>query len=350
MLAIALFEARQRLKLLSTWVYFGMFLALALLWMAAAGGVFKDFQVTFGGKMFINSPRAVDLTVAFLGCLGVVVIAAMMGRSVQQDFEYEMHHFFFSAPIRKSAYVFGRFLGAYLTLAVIFSSIVLGAWLGTYIPGIEPDRLGPAHLMTYLRPVVFTLLPNLFIFGSIFFVLAALTRRMMPVYVASVVMLVGYIVAPQLARDLDYKTLAALIDPFGTTALIRLTEYWTIAERNTRVIPFEGVYLANRFIWSGFGLVVLLLGCWRFHFIGNADSGAARNREPDMPLALTRVAADTREKPDFASRSLTLLLARATWLNLRESVKNVYFGVILLAAVLAVFASALELGSIYGTR
>ena len=350
MLAIALFEARQRLKLMSTWVYFGMFLALALLWMAAAGGVFKDFQVTFGGKLFINSPRAVDLTVAFLGCLGVVVIAAMMGRSVQQDFEYEMHHFFFSAPIKKSSYVFGRFLGAYLTLAVIFSSIVLGAWLGTYIPGIEADRLGPAHLMTYLRPVVFTLLPNLFIFGSIFFVLAALTRRMMPVYVASVVMLVGYIVAPQLARDLDYKTVAALIDPFGTTALIRLTEYWTIAERNTRVIPFEGVYLANRYIWSGFGLVVLLLGCWRFHFIGNADSGATRNREADTPLVLTRAAAGTREKPDFASRSLALLLVRSTWLNLRESARNVYFGVILLAAVLAVFAGALELGSIYGTR
>ena len=63
--------------------------------------------------------------------------------------------------------------------------------------------------------------------------LAALTRRMLPVYVASVVMMIGYIVAPSLARDLDYKTLAALMDPFGTTALIRLTEYWTIAEKNT---------------------------------------------------------------------------------------------------------------------
>ena len=56
-----------------------------------------------------------------------------------------MHHFFFSAPIRKPDYVFGRFLGACVTLAIIFSSIVLGAWLGTYIPGIEPDRLGPGR-------------------------------------------------------------------------------------------------------------------------------------------------------------------------------------------------------------
>ena len=49
LLAIAGFEARQRLKLLSTWVYFFMFLALAMLWMAAAGGVFKEASVNFGG-------------------------------------------------------------------------------------------------------------------------------------------------------------------------------------------------------------------------------------------------------------------------------------------------------------
>ncbi|RJG15411.1 ABC transporter permease/M1 family aminopeptidase [Massilia cavernae] len=349
MLAIALFEARQRLKLLSTWVYFAMFLALAMLWMAAAGGVFKEVQVIFGGKVFINAPRSVDMTVAFLGCLGVVVVAAVMGRSVQQDFEYDMHHFFFSAPIGKAAYVFGRFLGAYLTLVIVFSSIVLGAWLGTYIPGIEPERLGPVNLMLYLRPFVLMQAPNLFIFGAIFFVLAALTRRMMPVYVASVVMMVGYIVAPYLARDLDYKTLAALIDPFGTTALIRMTEYWTVAERNVRVIPFESVYLLNRAIWSGFALVVLLLGYWRFHFISAADSGRAKGGENDMPVQLSQVAADTREKPDFANRSLLLLLARSSWLNLRESTRNVYFAVIVLASVLTVFASSLNMGAIYGT-
>jgi ABC-2 type transport system permease protein len=349
MLAIALFEARQRLRLLSTWVYFAMFLALAMLWMAAAGGVFKEAMVTFGGRVFINAPRSVELTVAFLGCLGVIVVAAMMGRSVQQDFEYEMHHFFFSAPIGKHAYVFGRFLGAFLTLAIVFSSIVLGTWLGTFIPGIEPDRLGPASAATYLRPYLFTLLPNLFIFGSIFFVLAALTRRMLAVYVASVVMLIGYIVAPTLASDLDFKTLAALMDPFGTTALIRLTEYWTIAERNARLVPFEGVYLANRLLWSGFGLVVLLLGYWRFHFIGTMDSRAAKRGEGEPLLHLSQAAVHTSEAPDFARRSLALLLLKSAWLNLRESVKNVYFAVIALAGVLTILASSLHIGPIYGT-
>ena len=350
MVAIALFEARQRLKLLSTWVYFGMFFTMAMLWMAAAGGVFKEAYVSFGSKVFINSPFSVALTVAFLGCLGVIVMAAMVGRSVQQDFEYDMHHFFFSAPIRKYDYVFGRFLGSTATLAIVFLAILLGAWLGTFIPGIEPERVGPQGLLKYLRPYLFILLPNLFIFGSIFFVLAALTRRMLPVYVASVVMLIGYIVAPGLARDLDYKTLAALIDPFGTTAVIRLTEYWTIAERNARVVPFEGVLLINRAIWVGFSLVVLLLGYWRFHFTGTPDSRAAHRPEGEAPVQLSHTAAATAEKPDFAGRNLGLLLLRSSWLNLRESVKDIYFAVIALAAVLALLAAALGMGAMYGTR
>ncbi|MDB5952320.1 MAG: hypothetical protein JWR65_4175 [Massilia sp.] len=352
MLAIALFEARQRLKLLSTWVYFAMFLALAMLWMAAAGGVFKEANVSFGSRVFINAPRSIELTVAVLGCMGVIVMAAVMGRSVQQDFEYDMHHFFFSAPIGKHQYVFGRFLGAYLTLAVVFSSIVLGAWLGIYIPGIEPDRVGPVALSMYLRPYVFTLLPNLFIFGALFFVLAALTRRMLPVYISSVVMMIGYILAPGLARDLDYKTLAALMDPFGTTALVHLTEYWTSLEKNSRPIGFEGVYLINRLTWSGFALVVLLLGYWRFHFFSSVGQRAANRPEGEAATApaLSNAAIDTREQPDFANRGMARLLLQSTWLNLRESLKNVYFVVIALAGALMLLAGSLNLGSMYGTN
>ncbi|WP_075794581.1 M1 family aminopeptidase [Massilia putida] len=349
--AIAGFEARQRLKLLSTWVYFFAFFALALLWMAAAGGVFKEAFVSFGGRVLINAPRQIALSVAFLGSLGVIVVAAMTGRSVQQDFEYETHHFFFSAPIPKYAYVFGRFLGALATLAAVFSSILFGTLLGAALPGIDPARVGPYSVAGYLLPYFLTLLPNLFIFGAIFFVLAALTRRMLAVYVASVVMLIGYIVAPSLARDLDYKTLAALIDPFGTTALIRLTEYWSLTERNTLQVPFAGVYLINRALWSAFSLVVLLLGYWRFSFVSTpaGKRGQARPEPEAAPQAPSSMA-DMHETPDFAARSLAVLLAKSGWLAFRESVKNVYFAVIVLAGMLTLVVSSLDLGAIYGTK
>lgn len=347
MFAIASFEARQRLKLLSTWVYFAGFFALALLWMAAAGGALKQANVSFGGVM-IDSPRSLMLTASYLGSFGVVVIAAMMGRSVQQDFEYDMQHFFFSAPISKAQYMFGRFLGAYLTLAIIFTSIMLGAWAGRYLPGIDPDKLAQPQLLAYLMPYLLVVLPNILIFGAVFFMLAALSRRMLPVYISSVVMLVAYLVAPGLARDLDYKTLAALIDPFGTMAVGRVTEYWPIIERNTRMFWPEGVYLINRLMWASFAIIGLLIGYWRFHFIASIDTGRART-EGEAAIALSSTAEQTRQAPDFAGRSLPLLLAKMSWMNVRESTKNIYFLAIVLAGVLMMYASALELGSLYGT-
>ena len=348
LLVIARFEAAQRLRLLSTWVYFTVFLALAMLWIAAAGGALRDLAVTFGGQVLLNAPRQIAVTCAVLGSLGSIVVAAVMGRAVQQDFEHEMHHFFFSAPIRKTDYVFGRFLGAFATLALVFSSIVIGSWLGTYVPGIAPERLGPASLATFVKPYLFTLLPNLFIFGAIFFVLAALTRRMLPVYVAAVVMTIGYIVAPSLARDLDFKTFAALIDPFGTTSLIRLTEYWPLAERNLRPVDLEGVYLLNRLLWGGFALLALLLGYWRFHFIGAQDARAraagSAATSATASSALTQAARDTQAAPDFAARSMLLLALRSAWGELRGLLGNIYFAALALGAVLALIASALDMG------
>jgi len=48
------------------------------------------------------------------------VMAAIMGRAVQQDYEYRAYHFFFTSPISKFDYLGGRFLGALVVVAGIF--------------------------------------------------------------------------------------------------------------------------------------------------------------------------------------------------------------------------------------
>jgi ABC-type transport system involved in multi-copper enzyme maturation permease subunit len=346
---IALFELRQRLKMLSTYVYFAMFFSLAMLWMAAAGGFFSGSSVSFGNKVFINAPFAIAETVTILGYLGIVIVAAMMGRAVQQDFEYDMHHFFFSAPIQKHQYLLGRFLGAYLTLFGIFTSIGLGTWLGTLLPGMSAELIGPVSPLAYVLPYLFTILPNLFVFGAIFFVLAALTRRMLPVYIASVLMLLGYMIAGSLSHDIDNKILASMIDPFGSKAVSHIVEYWSVHEKNTRLIPFEGVYLYNRLFWSGLGLVVLLTGFWRFRFASTPPLRPGK-RTPTESAPPNKTVVAIPYKADFSQRKPLRMLLAMTWLNLRETVKNIYFLVILLAGVLFMGIASSKLGAIYGTN
>jgi len=345
--AIAGFEFGTRLRRISTWVYFAIFFALAMAWVAAAGGAIPDAIVSFGsGKVWINSPYAVAQTVAFLGMVALTVIAAVMGRAVQQDFEYRTEHFFFAAPIRKWEYLGGRFTGAIAVLIVILSSIALGSAVGLVLPGIDPDRVGPMRPLVYVIPYMTVLLPNLVVLGGMFFCLAALTRRMLPVYIGSVLLLLGYLAAQGLLRDFENKTVAAMLDPFGVVATSRLTEYWSISERNTRLIPLEGLLLGNRLLWLLIGIAIIAVCAHRFALVYPGLSAKPRRDagiEDELPAAASL--------PTVAPTPVDglRLLPRMIWLNFRETVKNVYFGVIALAGVLFFIVTSTTAGSIFGT-
>lgn len=350
--AIAGFEFRSRLKLISTWVYFLIFFALALLWMAAAGGLFKDASISFGsGKVAVNSPFALMQTVVVLGLLGVTVMSAITGRAVQQDFEHRTQSFFFTSPIGKLQYLGGRFLGSLGVVMIVFASIGLGAFVATLLPGMDAERLGPNRLVAYLLPYAFVLLPNALLIGGIFFSLAASTRKMLPVYVGSVLVLIGWLLAQQLLRDIDNRNLAALIDPFGSRAISVLTEYWTIAERNTRLVLLEGPLLWNRLIWSGIALLVCALCAWRFSFAAAASERPVKAKkskaEAAAPAASSAPAALHAARID-TTRSLALL-PHLVALYLRETVKNVYFGVLVLAGLLFMIFASTTVGDQFGT-
>ncbi|MFY0526246.1 M1 family aminopeptidase [Archangium gephyra] len=349
MLSIALFELRQRLKLLSTWVYFGVFFALAFLAMNAAGGAFKSIMVGggAGGKVLANSPYTLVNLLTMLGFSGVIVTGGVMGQAVYQDFAHGTHALFFTAPISRARYLLGRFLGAFLTLVVIFSSIGLGARLGAGMPYLDQSMLGPTVPGSYLRPYLVSILPNLFFTGALFFGMAALTRRILPVYVASVVLLVGYLVGSSLVRELDTKWVAALVDPFAMNAMRMVTEYWTASEKNSLLLPLEGWFLANRLFWGGLGAAMLgftLLRFQRTHALagGRADTTAetVAAQAPLTPPSVSR---------DFRGTTFLRLLPRLVWLDFKETVKNVYFLVMVLAGVILVFGITRTLGALYGT-
>lgn len=346
MLAILKFELRQKARSMSSYIYFLVFFSLALLWMAAAGGLFTGASIGFGGKVNINAPVAVFQSITFLGYLGISTVAALMGQATHQDIEHHTWHFFYSAPISKFQYLAGRFSGALLTSIIIFSGLGLGAWLGCYLPGIEAVRLGAVQPMSYVMPYLYAILPNFIIFGGIFFTLGALTRRMMPVYVASVLLIIGYLVARSLRADLDNKTLAALLDPFGSSAISMMTEYWSIADKNTRQIALDGVFLINRLIWLSLGLASLALCYWRFQFSTiNTTGKQKKEKAVAAPIAVQL----QKVTPNFSGNRILKLLYAESMLNLRESVKNVYFIVMLFAGVLFMFAISGSITKMFGT-
>ncbi len=346
--AIAGFELKRRLMRPSTYVYFALFFVLAFLLMIAAGGAFSSVSVGLGagGKVMINSPYTLQQFIALLSYFGLLITGAVAGQAVYQDFHTNCHPFFFTAPISERQYLAGRFLGAFAVVLIVFCSIGLGCWAGSEMFFLEKSLVGPNRAMAYLQPYLVSVIPNLLFTSALFFGLAALTRKIAPVYVTSVLLLIGYLIASTLGAKLENKTLAAMIDPFGMQAAARLTEYWTIAEKNTRLVPLRGIFLANRLLWSAIGLGALAFTARRFRFAHPSQGGGARRDDAraDAPgLALP-------SSEPAAAPSALQKLAGLTWLSFQETVKNVYFAVIVLAGVLFMVVAASTMGSLYGTN
>ena len=187
-LTIAAFEVRQRLRRISTYIYFLVFLSLSIFFVCMAGGAVSGASVDFGtgGKIWLNSPYALNVITMYVTFLGIVVTGAIAGQATYQDIDSHIKDLFYTAPITKFDYLAGRFLGALVVQILIFSSIGIGAYIGMRLPWLDQSRLGPNNAVAYLQPYLTLVLPNLVLTTAIFFGLAASWKKMLPVYVGTV--------------------------------------------------------------------------------------------------------------------------------------------------------------------
>ncbi len=350
---IARFEALRRLRQLSTKVYFAVYFLCGMLFLMASAGAFKgvNMGIVAGGKTLVNSPVALYTFTTLLSYFGLQTTAAVMGQAVYQDFESGAAPLFFTLPVKKWQYLGGRFLGALAALVVIYASIGLGCFAGTLMPGVEKSLIGPNRLVPYLWPYVVAVLPNLLFTGAIFFSMAALTRNIRAVYVSSVLLLVGYLIASSLFDKIEDRSLAGLLDPLGLNAGLYTVEYWTVAERNTRLIPLAGVLLGNRLLWLAAGAAAFAVTLRRFRFShgneGRRQAGGAQASPEPVPVAETSAPLSARVA--VTRRHPLSLLPGLTRLALRETVKNGQFLVLVLAGVLTMILASRSMGALFGT-
>ncbi|HEY4221306.1 MAG TPA: hypothetical protein VGO62_08180, partial [Myxococcota bacterium] len=281
------------------------------------------------------------------------ISAGVFGQALHEDVEHRMTSLLFSTPLKKLDYLLGRFAGAFATMVVIDAGIGIGTFIAAHVPPpiTEANTLGENHLVTFVWPYVTTVLPNLFVCGALFFSVAALTRRMMPVYVAAIVLLVGYLVSGGLLSSLEHETIGALLDPFAIRTASLATKYWTVADKNTQLVPLTGVLLANRAIWLGVAALVLGVAVARFRV---SPSEQRSRRESDARARNEEAAATSSSSGTFAHITPTGSSAFAIFVDLArrsttETVKNTYFLVIALAGSLFMIVSGWDAGKLYDT-
>ncbi len=340
---IFLFELQQRLRRISTWVYFLIFFALGCLFTLMSGGAFAEASVDFGtgGKVLVNSPYALNSVITFISFFGLVITAAIAGQATYQDIDSNSTPFFYTAPITKLDYLGGRYLAAFAVQVPIFASVGLGAWVGTLMPWIDKTRLGPQMAAAYFQPYFINVLPNLLFLTAIFFALATLSRKMLPVYVGSVLVLIDYFAVGQLSGTaLTVSVHAALADPLGGAAIDRITRYWTPFQRNTQLIPLQGILLANRALWLGVGAIFMAFTYAKFAFAYPEEKSKRRRvvEEKDAPRPADALPI---AHPTFSAGASLRHVLSLTRIQFKETTKNVFFLVLMLAGFLfSIFTAA----------
>jgi aminopeptidase N len=269
-LPVAAFELRYQLRAPIFAIGFAIFFLLTF------GSVTID-QVQIGarGNVNVNSPYAIAQTIGIMGIFALFIVTAFVANVVVRDDETGFAPILRATRLTKRDYLLGRFAGAFVVAALVLSSVPLGILAGSWMPWVDPEKLGPFVLSHYLYGYFVIGIPSLLVMAAALFALATATRSMMWTYVGLVAFLVLFITSRILLRDPAWDTLASLSDPFGVGALTRITRYWTASDRNTLLPPVTGLFLASRALWLGIGAALFLAACWLFRF-GTAGLSPAK--------------------------------------------------------------------------
>ena len=186
---IALFELRYQLRNPVFWV------ATVIFFLLTYGAMASDnITIGGGGNVNLNSPVAIVNTHLVMTLFFMFVTTAFVANVIVRDEESGFGPLIRSTQVSKFSYLFGRFAGAFLAAALAFLVVPLGTWIGTLMPWLDPETIGPNRLSYYAVAYLVFALPSLFLVSALFFAIATMTRSMMYTYVAVVLFLVLFFV------------------------------------------------------------------------------------------------------------------------------------------------------------
>lgn len=344
---IAGFEFRYQL-------FTPLFLIVFLIFFLLTFGAVTSENISIGstGAVNVNSPHAISTIILILSLFGTFIPTAFLASGVLRDAEFKTEEMFYSSPIRERDYLIGRFLGAFAVTVLAFASVPLAILVGSLMPWINPDTLGP-NLVSHYFYLYFVLgATNLFVTGVIFFTVANLTRSTMATYTALVTMLILYFVGNAVLNDPSLRGTIALVDPFGFNTYGEMTRYWTPIELNEKLVPLEGLLLKNRLLWILIGLGLLALNVALFSFTKKDRRklfGRRRRRAAQEGLFVPRrVNLPRIATSDGMAVEWQQFRARVSF-EIRGIVKSVAFWVLLALGMFNSIGALLNLGTFFGT-
>ncbi|EZH75616.1 hypothetical protein ATO12_02175 [Aquimarina atlantica] len=249
------------------YIFFFIFTIIATI------GVIND-NIVFGGaigNVLKNAPHVITMYVANMSIFGLLIATAYFNNAALRDYQNHFDEILFSTPIDKASYFFGRFFGALflstIPLLGVFLGFLIGSDIGPESGMINADRVGDLQLSFFINNYFLYVLPNMFVSGAIIYAVALKWKSTIISFIATIIIIIGYLVAGTFLTDISTEYLAALTDILGIRAYQIDSKYFTSIEKNTNVISASGWLFINRILWVIIGLVITISSYVSFSFV-----------------------------------------------------------------------------------
>ncbi|HEY1115904.1 MAG TPA: M1 family aminopeptidase [Chitinophagaceae bacterium] len=285
-------EFAYQVRRISTWLY----LAVLVVFTLVMNGV-----TTPGDGVYANNTFHITAITVMGGLIWLVMAAAIAGEAGARDVQTRMYPLIYTTPVSKLHYLGGRFLAAFAVNALLVLSLPVGTLLSFYLPGMNPDGLLPFRPWAYGSVYFLIALPGAFVATALQFSFAALSRRVMTSYMASLLLaLVAQVIAITAAKLFGNWDLVKLLDPVGVAGIVgNELQTWTPTQKNTQLVTLEGMFLWNRVLWGSVAAGSLLLTYRRFSFTHPVTNSwwSRFKRRPNLPAQTSAETALTRSTP-----------------------------------------------------
>lgn len=152
--------------------------------------------------------------------------------------------------LSRREYLLGKLFVALGMLCVIYASIPIGLAAGALLAGGSLT----AALSASVPPFLFIVLPTMIAIGALQFAAGVLSGRLWFIVAQGLILIWIWSACVDAAQSPSLGRAAALLDPFGSAAVLRATAAWTDAERATNTMPVTGLVVGGRVLWLLLGV------------------------------------------------------------------------------------------------
>lgn len=246
------------------YIYFLVFFAIAFFSFAGNAGLFDPEPGVEKLQRISNSPHEINYIMQYFNKFFLFLLPAIIGASIYKDYKYKVHSILYSFPIRKLDYLLAKFLSSFLIVILISSSVGLAIIIAEHLPNLHTGKIGTFNILGYFQVYLVYTIPNILIFGAIIFATVAWIRNIYAGF--AVIISLFFIQVITENAFFGYDLLVSIFDPFGQNPVTYNTQFWTLEERNTKMIPVLGAVLYNRLLWLTISMTFFIIAYHNFSF------------------------------------------------------------------------------------